>query len=62
MIWHKDGILYVGDNGVLFEKYWWNTGAGHFNISSTLIKETRDKESYKIENSRIQEHITEPKL
>ena len=63
-IWHQDGILYVGDNGVLFEKNgWWNTGPGHFNISSTLIKETRDLGYVtKIENSRIQEHITEPKV
>ena len=63
-IWHKDGILYVGNNGVLFEKNgWWNTGAGHFNLSSYLSKgATKDGFVTKIENSRIQEHITEPKV
>tara|TARA_Y200000002_G_scaffold12099_2_gene9888 strand:+ start:2734 stop:3525 length:792 start_codon:yes stop_codon:yes gene_type:complete len=63
-IWHKDGILYVGDNGVLFEKNgWWNTGPGHFNISSTLLKSMRDDGFVtKIENSRIQDHITETKV
>jgi hypothetical protein len=62
-IWHQDGILYVGENGVLFEKNgWWNTGAGHFNISSTLLKSLRDEGCVtKIENARIQDHITEPK-